>query len=287
MGKNMTKSFIFIILLQLCLTAQSDASSGEDKYLEARDGFVRKFATAAPAESDNQRALAELERQLRLMIGPVRIAGFPAQGRINLATLYRHDGFGQVDGLRFDSGQKILFVTTIALLKNYLNLHKTLPTELSGLAKNEEFYSLVFDWHAAVTNFVEVPINSSNNKSSAYAFLGLWAQDIGLFLPKTVFVFVSNESRVFIVSVPAQTPIYQIPECQSEWEDFEKKASAALDVFRASAFKDQKAIDDKFRYEQEGFDAYRSCFERKARTEPFFERLTRQAQSIVDQIQQR
>jgi len=239
----MKQSFIFIVPLLLCLTAQSGASSLEDKYFETRDGFIRQFAKeGAPVDSE-MLALAELEIQPREIIGSVNITGFPTQGRINLATLNQDAGFGQVDGLRFDSGHEILFVTTIGLLNSYLYQHKTLPTELNRLAKAEEFYRLVFDWDTAVTKFVEVPLKSTDNKSLAYAFLGLSAQDIGLYLPKTVFVFVSNGKRVFIVSATAQNTINQIPECKRVWESFEKKSSTAFDAYRASALNDQKAFD--------------------------------------------
>jgi len=176
----MVKAFISIISLLLCITGQSEAASPQDKYIETRDEFIRQFSTASSPEANYEevlsklkKALSRLEKQLQLIIGPVDVAHFPKRGKINLETLEQGDGgFGQVDGLRFGSEWELLFVTTTGLLNGYLQQHKELPTELGKLAKAEEFYSLAFDWDAAVTHFAELPVRTTNDKSFAYAFLG-------------------------------------------------------------------------------------------------------------------
>ena len=188
-------------------------------------------------------------------------------------------------GLRFDSKHELLFVTTTGLLNSYLQQHKELPTELGKLAKAEEFYSLVFYWDEAVTHFAEVPVRTTNDKSFAYAFLGLWRQDIGPSPPKNLFVFFANGDRVFVVSTEVQSNIHQIAECKDVWDGFKKKSDAASAASRASELNDQKASEDMVRYEEEGFRAYCRCFEQRAKMEPFFKQLTEQAQTLVDNLQ--
>ena len=269
------------------------AASLEEEYFETRNNFIRQFSTPSSPEANYEKvlsklrkALSKLEKQLQLIIGPVDVAHFPKRGKINLETLEQGDGgFGQVDGLRFDSKDELLFVTTMGLLNSYLQQHKELPTELGKLAKAEEFYSLAFYWDEAVTHFAEVPVRTTNDKSFAYAFLGLWAQDIGPFPPKTLFVFFANGDRVFVVSTEVQSNIDQIAECKDVWDGFKKKSDAASAAYQASELKDQKATDDTVRYEEEGFRAYCQCFEQRAKTEPFFKQLTKQAQTLVDNLQ--
>jgi len=270
------------------------AASLEEKYFETRDNFIRQFSTPTSPEANSdekalaklEKALSKLEKQLQLIIGPVDVAHFPKRGKINLETLDQDDpGFRQVDGLRFDSEHELLFVTTTGLLNSYLQQNKELPTELGKLAKAEEFYSLALGWDAAVTHFAEVPVRTTNDKSFAYAFLGLWAQDIGPFPPKTLFVFFANGDRVFVVSSEVQSNIDQIAECKDVWDGFKKKSDAASAAYQASELKDQKATDDMRRYEDEGFKAYCRCFEQRAKMEPFFEPLTKQAQTLVDNLQ--
>jgi hypothetical protein len=261
------------------------AASLQQEYLETRDNFIRQFSTAtSPQDDSDQKALAKLEKQLQLIIGPVDVAHFPKQGKINLETLQQDAGFGQVDGLRFGSEHELLFVTTKGLLNAYLQQHKELPTELGKLAKAEEFYSLVFDWDAAVTHFAEVPVRTTNDKSFAYAFLGLWGQDIGPFPPKHLLVFFANGSRVFVVSTEVQSKIDQIAECKDLWDSLKKKSDAASAANQASELKDQKPTDDMQR-EEEDFRAYCRCFEQRAKMEPFFKQLTKQAQTLVDNLQ--
>ena len=281
----MKEHFTFVVLVLVFLTAQASASSMEERYCETRDKFIHQFEkSSVPVGSKDRQALAELEQLLRLIIGPIKIKGFPKQGKINLETLQRDGGFGQVDGLRFDSDQESLVVTTDALLEDYLGMHKTLPRDFSTLSKTGDFYRRVFSWDVAVVRFVEVPIKKAKHASSAYAFLGLSAQDIGPFVPETVFVFVAKESKIFLVSSPARSEITQIPKCKNEWDQYAKKASEAVGVYQRSQLTDKKALDDSFRYEQQGFNAYRDCFGRLAKRERFFEPVTRQVQSIVGRL---
>ena len=284
-----TRTSLLVLALFSCLSEPMTlvAASLEEKYFETRDNFIRQVSTpSSPEANSDERALSKLEKQLQMIIGPVDVVHFPKRGKINLETLEQGDGgFGQVDGLRFDSKDELLFVTTMGLLNSYLQQHKELPTELGKLAKAEEFYSSVFNWDAAVTHFAEVPVRTTNDKSFAYAFLGLWAQDIGPFPPKTLFVFFANGDRVFVVSTEVQSNIDQIAECKDVWDGFKKKSDAASAAYQASELKDQKATDDTVRYEEEGFRAYCQCFEQRAKTEPFFKQLTKQAQTLVDNLQ--
>src|SRR4029077_16264993 len=270
------------------------AASPEEKYLETRDNFIRQFSTASSPEANYEKvlpklekALSKLEKQLQLIIGPVDVAHFPKRGKINLETLDQDDpGFRQVDGLRFGSEHQVLFVTTTGLLNSYLQHHKELPTELSKLARAEEFYSLALYWDEAVTHFAEVPVRTTNDKSFAYAFLGLWAQEIGPFPPKNLFVFFANGDRVFVVSTEVQSNIDQIAECKDVWDGFKKKSDAASAAYQASELKEQKATDDDIqKNEEDGFRAYCRCFEQRAKMEPFFKQLTKQAQTLVDNLQ--
>jgi hypothetical protein len=290
-----TRTSLLAVALFSCLSARMTlvAASLEEKYFETRDEFIRQFSTASSPETDSyekahsklEKALSKLEKQLQLIIGPVDVAHFPKRGKINLETLEQDAGFGQVDGLRFDSKHGLLFVTTAGLLNSYLQQHKELPTELGKLAKAEEFYSLVFYWNEAATHFAEVPVRTTNDKSFAYAFLGLWAQDIGPFPPKDLFVFFANGDRVFVVSTEVQSNIDQIAECKDVWDKVKKKSDAASAAYRELELKGQKPIDDSVRYEDEGFRAYCRCFEQRVKMEPFFKQLTKQAQTLVDSLQ--
>ena len=280
-------ALLLVVALFNCLWAPVTlvAASPEEKYLETRDNFIRQFSTASSIDDkSDEKALSKLEKQLQLIIGPVDVAHFPKRGKINLETLQQDAGFGQVDGLRFGAEWEVLFVTTTGLLNPYLQQHKELPTELGKLAKAEEFYSLAFDWDAAVTHFVEVPVRTTNDKWFAYAFLGLWGQDNGPSPPKHLFVFFAKGDRVFVVSTEAKSKIDQIAECKDLWERLKKESDAASAADQASERKDEKPTDVMQR-EEEDFRAYCSCFEQRAKMEPYFKQLTKQAQTLVDNLQ--
>jgi len=265
------------------------AASLEEKYFETRDNFIRQFAKSIDpdwmiAMKKDEHALAELEKQLKAIVGPVNVEGFPKKGKINLLTLQKDYGFGQVDGLRFSAKQEYLFVTTDNILKKYLAGQPKLPKDLAELSKTGEFYLRAITAESAVTYFAEIPVKSANGKSYVRAFLGLTAQDIGPFIPKDIFVFVTNRNRILAAQSPAATEITEIPQCRNEWERFAKKSSDAMEVYRSSGFKNQKASDESVQYEEQGFEAYQRCYDREARNQKFFASLKKQAQSIVDRL---
>jgi hypothetical protein len=265
------------------------AASLEEKYFETRDNFIRQFEKSIDpdwmtAMKKDEHALAELEKQLKAIVGPVNVEGFPKKGKINLLTLQQDYGFGQVDGLRFSAKQEYLFVTTDNILKKYLAGQPKLPKDLAELSKTGEFYLRAITAESAVTYFAEIPVKSANGKSYVRAFLGLTAQDIGPFIPKDIFVFVTNANRILAVQSPAATEITEIPQCRNEWEGFAKKSSDAMEVYRSSGFKNQKASDESVQYEEQGFEAYQRCYDREAKNQKFFASLKKQAQSIIDRL---
>ena len=286
-----TRTSLLVLALFSCLSAPMTlvAASLEEKYFETRDNFIRQFEKSIDpdwmtAMKKDEHALAELEKQLKAIVGPVNVEGFPKKGKINLLTLQQDYGFGQVDGLRFSAKQEYLFVTTDNILKKYLAGQPKLPKDLAELSKTGEFYLRAITAESAVTYFAEIPVKSANGKSYVRAFLGLTAQDIGPFIPKDIFVFVTNRNRILAAQSPAATEITEIPQCRNEWERFAKKNSDAMEVYRSSGFKNQKASDESVQYEEQGFEAYQRCYDREARNQKFFAFLKKQAQSIVDRL---
>jgi hypothetical protein len=287
-----TRTSLLVLALFSCLSAPMTlvAASLEEKYFETRDNFIRQFEKSIDpdwmtAMKKDKHALAELEKQLKAIVGPVNVEGFPKEGKINLETLQNGDlGFGQVDGLRFSARQGHLFVTTDNILKEYLAGRPELPKDLAELSKTGEFYTLAITAEAAVTYFAEIPVKSPNGKSYVRAFLGLTAQDIGPFIPKDIFVFVTKGNRILAVQSPAATEITEIPQCRNEWERFAKKKADANELYRSSGLNNQKAFDESVQYEQQGFEAYQRCYDREAKNQKFFASLKKQAQSIVDRL---
>jgi len=276
-------SFLLLILTGLTACSALKSQSPEQRYFETRDSFIRKLENATkPVEVSPD--LGELEKQLRTIVGPVRIEGFPGQGRIDLPTLQSEFAPGQVDGLRFDSRSESLFVTTEQLLRHYLSERPELPQSLEAISKSGDFYRRVFHWDAGVVYYADVPVKSRAGQAFVHVFLGVSAQDIAPFIPNEIFVFVSTGKQIRLANAPATVEISDIPQCRREWGTFNRKASDALAMYRSSHLKNRKAIEDHFRYEAQGFEAYQRCFGREAKSQPFFAALEVQAQSIVDRM---
>ena len=131
------------------------AASLEEKYFETRDNFIRQFEKASVPidvlDQKDKHALAELEKQLKPIIAPVNVEGFPKEGEKNLRTL--ENDYGSVKLTDSDSvrGKEEFFVTTDHILKKYLAGRPELPKDLAELFKTGEFYVRAITVEAAVT----------------------------------------------------------------------------------------------------------------------------------------
>jgi hypothetical protein len=84
-----------LIALVILAPLAARAASAEESYLGVRDRYIEKFNPVGNAgeisertRKDEERARADLEHQLRSIIGPSRPQGFPGPGKSNLASLF-------------------------------------------------------------------------------------------------------------------------------------------------------------------------------------------------------
>ena len=163
------------------------AVSPEDAYLAARDRYIASFKTTASAKDEkaafarHDKALRDLEQQLKSIVGPFSVSGFPAEGKLNLVSLFPDDiGFGMLDGLVYGEGEsaKSIVVTTDRLLDKWLFGHrkrrsKDIPTSAAAAVKTEDFYAQAVNSELAAANYGEIPVAAPPGAKFAYAMLSL------------------------------------------------------------------------------------------------------------------
>ena len=122
-----------VIALMLLIPAASHAASPEDSYIASRDRYAAKLDQADGRKvpdsilKQEESFRADLEKQLRRIVGPTAIRGFPSEGKSNLDALSPGDmGFGLLDGLVYASpdGKTRVVVTTDALFAKWLRAHR-------------------------------------------------------------------------------------------------------------------------------------------------------------------
>lgn len=260
------KSAILMLLGTTVLMGSVCAKSAslEDQYFATRDNYIQTLSTAGTPEkpADDRGALAVLEKKIKKIIGPVKVEGFGGEGEINLETLIEELGFGQLDGLRFNSTNASLVVTTPRLLNRYLSDGKYITKSLAALAENEAFYTAGTSSDAAVSLYAPVQLIKNNNADSAYAYLGLIAQDIGPFLPDRIFVLAKRGERIFIATLGLGERAPDIEACKKVWFDKEKKD------------------------EEAAYSAYKECYGKNIRETEFYKDVSKQADDIVKRIYQ-
>jgi hypothetical protein len=290
------------------------APSPEDRYVATRDAAIAKFSPIYDAgKSDDATTKAEdaifadLKAQIAAILGEPGRKGF-GPPRLNIETFYKGDeGFGTLDGLKFDSelgenGEKAgsngadgkyveprahIIVTTQTLFGRWLHAHKdwwgkgikNVPQRIASALRDESFYTQAISTDAAVINFNSLPIAKPASASFAYGFLAGRTQSDIPNAADEVFVSALGNGKVYI-AYGSIKPKVEIASCLAIRADYNKKAEDADNKFRSNEI-DRKAYDKLGDFRQQGEDAYKRCFVQRAPQQPSFAEATRQAQALL------
>ena len=276
------------------------AATPEEAYLAARDKAIArvKAATGDAGAKLEKTLLADLEKQLIPLVGPVSLGGLPykdlpAKGKIALETLYPELGYGMLDGLSFRSedGNRSLLVTTESLLTAWLKGHakwwegqQNPPQNPDAAVRTESFYTQAVSTDAAMLLYGEVPVQKPAKASFAYAALATASQDSSPPAPDMMIVVVRQDGRFLLLKAALQTKVAPIPSCDAAKKNIDRKADAALAAYNASGLKNQAKFDDYTRLQGEANTALQACFAKNLEAAPFFSGVRGEAQKLVDAL---
>jgi hypothetical protein len=288
--------------------------SPEDRYVATRDAAIAKFSPIYDAgKSDDattkaeDAAFADLKAQMAAILGEPARKGF-GPAKLNIETFYKGDeGFGTLDGLRFDSelganGEKAgqngadgkyveprahIIVTTQTLFARWLRAHKdwwdkdinNVPQQIGKALRDESFYTQAIPTDSAVINFNSVPMAKPVSATFAYGFLAGRTQSDIPNAADEVFVSALADGKVY-VAYGSIAPKVEVASCLAIRADYNKKAEDADNKFRFNEI-DRKAYDKLGDFRQQGEDAYKRCFIQRAPQQPAFAEAARQAQTLL------
>ncbi|KJC56757.1 hypothetical protein UP10_32995 [Bradyrhizobium sp. LTSPM299] len=300
-----------LVLSPILILSHANAASPEDRYIATRDAAIAKFAKLKvddAADKAEAGAREDLKAQMAAMLAEPARAGF-APAQINLDTLYKGDqGFGMLDGLRFDAdagldGGKIgdkrpdgsfvepkahIVVTTESLFTRWLREHKAwwdkgsknVPQQIDAALKFEGLYTQAISTDAAVINFNELPIAKPASVASVYGFLAGRSQDETPDKADEVFVTALANGKVY-VAYGEITPAVQVPACTTIRADINKRAEEAEEKFRQKKI-DKKAYDKLGNLREQADGAFKRCFVQHAPEQPAFAQAAKQAQALLE-----
>ena len=267
------------------------AVSPEDAYLAARDRYIASFKATPSARDEkavfarHDKAIRDLEQQLKPVVGPFSAPGFPAEGKLNLVSLFPDDlGFGMLDGLVYGEGEsaKSIVVTTDSLLDKWLLGHHDLPTTAAAAVKTDDFYTQALLSDATAVNYGEIPVVAPPGAKFAYAMLSLIGNGpLVPGAPDRIFVALEQGGRVFIVNEKLTTRVPPIPACDGAGADLTKKADAADAAFMKGGGKNKKLVEQWRKFSSEADAAVLACFAGKVKGTPAFKAAEVQAAAIV------
>jgi hypothetical protein len=278
------------------------AASAEEDYLAARDAAIAGFKALEDqnrvddaAMKAHDEAVADLERRMRAVLGPVPIKGLPGAGKINFDTLFPSDqGFGTLDGLVFaaaDDKTRVI-ATTETLFARWLRGHKgwwgdkiaNVPQEPAAAIKSDAFYTQAIQTDAAVMRFAELPLARPATAKFLFAMLAARSQDEAPRAPDEIFVTVMQGGRLFVASAPVRRKFAAVPACDAIRRRQLKAAEAAYDAYAAGGLKDEKQFDRSTSLRRQADTLFLRCFSGEAAKQPAFAAATKQAQSLLESL---
>lgn len=267
----------------------------EDRYIAARDAAIEKISQLYDAgKSDDsaqkaeEAARSELQAEMSSILAEPNRGGF-AQAKLNLDTFYKGDqGFGMLDGLRFDAetgktGAKAggngadgkyveprahVIVTTERLFAHWLRAHKdwwgkgvkNVPQQIGSALRAESFYTQAISTDAAVISFNALPIARPANATFVYGFLAGRTQSEIPDAADEVFVSAQANGKVY-VAYGSIEPAVRIPACTALRAGYDPQSEALR---------------------QQGEDAFRRCFTERAPRQTSFANAIKQAQALLE-----
>jgi hypothetical protein len=259
-----------IVILAVSFTALADAGDRTAAYLAARDRYIAEFKARPaddPSDKRMDRAFADLEGQLKTIIAPWHAPGFPAEGRINLSTLDHQDmGFGALDGLRYETKETAVIVTTPVLVRNWIADHNRwwsgsddIPQPVGAAIRSEQFWTYAEFDDSAKFFFGEVPVKIPGG--TGVVLLAVDTQTgIPNEGPRYILVAVLRDDRIFVASQKLETTVPQQPVCERQLEE-------------ASSYPNTAKHADR---------DFQACFAPHLHEQPRYGAIRKQAQALVD-----
>jgi hypothetical protein len=286
----MEKLIALGLAILLAIPVAASAASPEQAYLAARDAYIKAFDRGEPDPDfeKHKRALADLETQLRRIIGPTTLPGFPAEGKIHLDTLSSEDeGFGLLDGLAYaipldDKGidEKVsVVVTTRSLFEAWLRAHKT---NLQAAPKSDDFYRQALSTDSAVVTFAPLPIAKPSWARTAFAVLAIRTQDLVGSTPNEMDIVVVGAERAYAVTAKIEVAIGPVAACEKPRQQLKAQAQAAWAAYERSGKKNEALSAKATKLEAQADPAYLQCFATRAKDASGFAAAVKQAQALID-----
>jgi hypothetical protein len=295
--------------------AGAAAPSPEDRYIATRDAAIKKFspmydagALDDAATKAEAAAFADLLTQMSAILKQPSPKGF-GPAKLNIQTFYKGDeGFAMLDGLVFDAelgknGEKAgadskdinkyvaprahIIVTTPTLFERWLVAHKewwdksarNVPQRIGSALKDGSFYTQAISPGSAVINFNLLPMAKPASAAFAYGILAGRTQSEVPDAADEMFVSALADGKVY-VAYGSINPEVKIPECMAIRADYNKRSEAAADDFQFKRI-DQKAYDKLGNLRQQGEDAFKACFTKRAPQQASFPKAAKQAQDLL------
>lgn len=280
---------ILPLALVVVLASPSLAQTQDERdYFAERDRAVALAKASSTDPGDvHKRWMPVLEARLRRLIGPGVPKGFDGPSAMSPDALCCFIGKDMLDGIRFTTpDDQGVLVSTEGLLQQWLKLKDSPWWQPSWRARSADparafltggpYNSSGVGLDTAAVIHALLPIvPPAGAGSTAAALVQETQQPDANFPPKHIALVLFKGGRVYLAQVKATARMVPIAACAAVRAEFDKKAAVA------SAASDS---DKARRIRLEGDIAFEECWTERAKDQPGYAAVVRQAQELADAL---
>lgn len=291
----------FLVALTLStVSLVANAASPTDIYLATKEKAVLALkhpaGAAEPIGADKieAEALVALAQQMRNVVGPLGLRGFPENGKSNTTSL--SDGSietGYLDGIQATSSDgATVLITNTQLIQAWLKFNEPPSSgqnerplaDMGKIISTGFLYTQAFQSGAAVQIYTELPVVPPGSATTR-AFLAKKGQEsVAPHPPDMLVATVIRGERVYIFERPLKPEAPEITDCKVAWTNQDYKVRA---IYEASSKPGGPPPDmDKALTLADAAESdFFKCYSERAATQPFFANAVKQAQELIAHVE--
>lgn len=294
------RRFACAVLLAAAFPAAALAGPADDEYIAARNKAVATLAAADKAGKSDEElikldddARKDLEKRMTALLGPIQVKGFEGSYFSPDTLIPGGMGSDSPDGivLSTEDSSSFLFVAPEPVFLDWLKTRSTEeyapPAFKEGIGPasgTDDFYTLTIGNDAAFSLYVSLPVKAADGETVS-AGLGMFSQDFAANqLPGTIVLTRVADGRVMVATADVDFDIPDLKDCDKVWDGFSAKAEALSKEVEKSKNEDDPRWEQVGDLQAEGSEAFRACFAKAAKDQPFFAKAVAQAETLLGTV---
>jgi hypothetical protein len=266
----------------------------ESIYLKTRNSYIKYFEKMTTNNPDwteidkqNRDSLLVLEKMLKEILK----SSFAPNGEINLETLVRELGFGNLDGLVINKNNVVrnseqVFVTTKALFFDYFKNAQIISIDTLTKEQLDNIFTSAFGGGEAQVTTFSIVKKSFTKDSQTYGCIGSLGQgSVEALTPDCILVLASKGNFIYLTLEYLDISIRELQECKSISDSLYSQSRKYERLYIESNPKDKSLINKSVDLLESSDKQYYECYQKNLKNKVVFMKIENQVINAMKYVQ--